>query len=451
MKYRKGIVVLLFCLLLACQPTPKQPFVVQKSSDALIEKAKSGETRLNDLPERYTAELVSKGGRLFVTVDAAIDAPNTALPVVRVRPCGIEQEQARRIGDVLFGENAHYVEDNFQRTRASLLRQAKRLEEDLLQWDKFSYRYDLEYPTKEDAERGVEELMHEAALAPVTLPAIEPPYEALPMRGTAEIPSTCIRVIAMPDEQTYSQLNVISDPKDGYVHLFYDRDDTIPVDLWVSNRDPVDETAVPSEAEARALCDDALLRMGLGDYRYACSFTHLLIDCNVPTRELMYTYAIGDAQMTYANHDTNDNANYAAPWEQSYVRFCVDADGILRFEWLSPFTYERTEVGQAALLPFSEISEIFERMVVVANDQIDHNEAFPELTQTLHITRVRLGLVSVREQNAATGLLVPAWDFLGYESSDLNGKTSIYSTNELTSYLTVNAIDGSIISRARGY
>jgi hypothetical protein len=58
----------------------------------------------------------------------------------------------------------------------------------------------------------------------------------------------------------------------------------------------------------------------------------------------------------------------------------------------------------------------------------------------------------VREQNCDTGLLIPVWDFRGYEyvSGDIEGSYLVES-NGYKSFLTINAIDGSIIDRSSGY
>ncbi len=442
----------MYCLLIACQPTPEKEFIVQKNQNSFLDKAASGDAGLPDaLPDRYTAELKSKGGRLFVSADAAVVANNTMLPVVRIRPCGFDEEQVRRIGNVLFGDDAHYVKDDQERTRAYILRQAEELAADIEQWEQVYHKYDLVYYSKEEAQLGYEELLREASSAPETIPYAEPSYQELPMRGTQTSNSnTAIRIVAMPDVRTYSVLNVISMPEDGFVIMLYERDDMTPVD-YIDCRDVIDETAVPSPEETRMLCDDALNRMGLEMFRYAGESTRLFKNGTVPARELLYTYTIDNAQMTFANRDTDDQEDYAAPWEQCYIRFRVDREGILSFEWKSPFEYVKTEVEAAAMLPFADITEIFENNVVIKRNQIDYNQIYPDLTETLHVAEVRLGLVSVREENAQTGLLVPAWDFLGYRSSDLNGRIRIFNTNEKESFLTINAVDGSIISRARGY
>ena len=105
----------------------------------------------------------------------------------------------------------------------------------------------------------------------------------------------------------------------------------------------------------------------------------------------------------------------------------------------------------ATLLPFDEITSIFERMAVIVDNSID-SAGVDGASEHRVITTVRLGLMCIREQDSDTGLLIPVWDFLGYEerTSPSEGTLSFY-TNELESFLTINAVDGSIVDRSSGY
>ena len=80
----------------------------------------------------------------------------------------------------------------------------------------------------------------------------------------------------------------------------------------------------------------------------------------------------------------------------------------------------------------ADIMDIFKRMIL-----IDHANVPEGQVRTIKIERVELGLMRILEANSLdTGVVVPAWDFY-----DQSGET----------YLTINAIDGSIIDRRVGY
>lgn len=99
------------------------------------------------------------------------------------------------------------------------------------------------------------------------------------------------------------------------------------------------------------------------------------------------------------------------------------------------------------LLPFSSIQAIFEKMIVIVDNEYDTSEE--KWTCEYFIDHVTLGLMRLTERNVGSqGLLVPVWDFFGHsvDSYGIQRGTSGY-----TSLLTINAIDGSIIDRTMGY
>ena len=71
--------------------------------------------------------------------------------------------------------------------------------------------------------------------------------------------------------------------------------------------------------------------------------------------------------------------------------------------------------------------------------------------RTYRITSVRLGMVTIPEQNGEGGLTVPCWDFMGNIWAEEEFPESWKQTGMMQdgsfSYLTINAIDGSIIQR----
>ena len=86
---------------------------------------------------------------------------------------------------------------------------------------------------------------------------------------------------------------------------------------------------------------------------------------------------------------------------------------------------------------FEDIKEIFEQMVTIAN-------ATEKVETNVTVNEVKLRYERISEKDSFdTGLLVPAWDFIGRKWDD-------YESHD-GSVLTINAIDGSIIDRELGY
>ena len=118
----------------------------------------------------------------------------------------------------------------------------------------------------------------------------------------------------------------------------------------------------------------------------------------------------------------------------------------------NPYTIGETKTENLNLLPFSEIMKTYEKMMVVTNaDNMEY-----EKSRVYDIDRIVLGYARIYEPSTDphTGLLVPVWDFFG--SRKVEGDYDGNSYSDITDYpnwsfLTINAVDGSIIDRDLGY
>ena len=130
----------------------------------------------------------------------------------------------------------------------------------------------------------------------------------------------------------------------------------------------------------------------------------------------------------------------------------VDKDGIESMTYSNPYTIGNIKTENLNLLSFSEIMKIYEKMMVVTNaDNMQY-----ENSRVYNIDRIVLGYARIYEPStdAHTGILIPVWDFFGSmtSESEYNGETeSNTSKDPNESFLTINAVDGSIIDRNLGY
>ena len=103
------------------------------------------------------------------------------------------------------------------------------------------------------------------------------------------------------------------------------------------------------------------------------------------------------------------------------------------------------------LLPWSEIQGIFEEMLVKKySDFFADNK---DVTVSFDINEVRLGYMRVIEKgNVFEGRMVPVWDFFGSETINYPDISEPYVIEgPYESWLTINAMDGTIIDRELGY
>ena len=118
----------------------------------------------------------------------------------------------------------------------------------------------------------------------------------------------------------------------------------------------------------------------------------------------------------------------------------------------NPYTIGNIKTENLNLLSFSEVMKIYEKMMLVTNaDNMQY-----ENSRAYNIDRIVLGYARIYEPStdAHTGILIPVWDFFGSmtSESEYNGETeSNTSKDPNESFLTINAVDGSIINRNLGY
>ena len=155
----------------------------------------------------------------------------------------------------------------------------------------------------------------------------------------------------------------------------------------------------------------------------------------------------------HASEETNADP---VSWPMESVWVTVGKDGILEFTWQSPSGETIVKEEQTALLPFEEIASIANTMlpVVIVGPKnhslvdLDRINGF-DTKMDVEITKVSLTLMRIRDKGSLQGTIVPVWDFWGTSSwYRADEQPQNYDTQPM---LTLNAIDGSVVSRELGY
>lgn len=165
------------------------------------------------------------------------------------------------------------------------------------------------------------------------------------------------------------------------------------------------------------------------------------------TRELdgvpvTYTSSYGGA--------LEDMDSTLVPWSYERCDIIVTNNGIEQVEIYNPYEMGEIQTKNVKMMSFDEISKIYEQMMEVSNADISKYED----KRTYHIKKIVLGYSRIYDPvtDNDTGLMVPVWDFFGgfdckgegYDDKD-GGERSTQS------YMTINAIDGTVIDREVGY
>ena len=158
------------------------------------------------------------------------------------------------------------------------------------------------------------------------------------------------------------------------------------------------------------------------------------------------------------------NADTVA-WKMERVFLVIGPEGLLSFTWISPSSDPVVQETRTALMPFDEIAAIADAMLPVVVTGPSDARSLVEIDEIngvksymdLDITKVSLSLMRVRDKGSLQGTIVPVWDFWGtydwYWQEEDDTQPYMKKGANLTTapMLTLNAIDGNVVSRLLGY
>ena len=120
-------------------------------------------------------------------------------------------------------------------------------------------------------------------------------------------------------------------------------------------------------------------------------------------------------------------------------------DGVLRFsiQWNDPIDVTEMIAEDSELLSFDQIMDVFAAIAPLTLLPLEG-----EGNVSLSIDRAVLGYMCLQERGKPTSYqLVPVWDFFGVRTLG----REVQDDHDRFSWLTINAIDGTIIDRILGY
>ena len=127
-------------------------------------------------------------------------------------------------------------------------------------------------------------------------------------------------------------------------------------------------------------------------------------------------------------------------WGTESISFIVTDDGVVQFEMSNLLEVHEVVTEYTKMKDFEDIMDIFKKMILIVHANVPEGEV-----RKMEIDRMELGLMRILEPNTLdSGVVVPVWDFYGrLQGEEYEDYDKIY--------LTINAIDGSIINRTVGY
>ncbi len=461
MRKEKAASVWLFalCLLLtACQPTPEEEIVKQKSEALFVESitatAKPEKSFKMQVSQHITQDVETENAKIKISIDADVEMPDAeAYPIVKISKSEFSRETLKQVYTVL----AHGTEEIEVFPRAFYQKDLDALLDlrDSGDLDK--------YGSLEELNEAIEAQQKKVAAAPektVTKEAVfnwtgdaAPLFFFISDAETQQV-GCCnpaeeyyIECVGNMSEMKYLEAQVLYESSINYIQP---RVEAGSIQLVMPKI---------TEEEGKQKAEQLISDLGLSeDFVLAGSRTAVKSELYrgetgqaEAVHEYLFVRQIAGVPVTFFNvsmsSDAENPSSYAAPWYYEKIRIFADDSGILGFLWNGPCKVEEVVNRNARLLPFEEILETFERMVGYKYAGLQEDSLTEKSAVT--VTRIQLGLVRVIEKNdLGTAYLVPAWTFFGLEIID---DWSSCGCDGFDPILILNALDGSVIDPKVGY
>ncbi len=475
--------VLLPVFLAACQPTPETPPVVNKNQGAL-------ESAVSAAPapqEKYKApaEYRDSYQRETVTIDfdANVEVPDaTAYPVYNVQSSMFTQDEADRFVDVLM-QGQPLISNVKPLTKDQLTEQLLDIQADIsIRKSGGRPKYDN---SDEEMEQIAADIKKRIEEAPETVPdqivdstLVENGYGGKYLDVSADLGGAVPAMLLVScDQRGGSRL----DYKNGAVY-FVDSLESEPNGLSVTREEAV--------REAEQMVSD----LGIQDFAVSAATvgswsggSESEIDENRDKQGYVvnFTRRLSGIPFTYESRqqigfESPEDAASAQSWNYERLSVSVDDTGVTGIQFLGKMDLLGKASENVQLKPFEDIIKTFDQQIFThyAIYNPEYKNAQTPVMSTMHIGRITLGYTRIAAKDKpGEYLLVPVWDFFGstQDTYDLDAIVDDLEENGAeqdvidivisnfkerqdqpvsqgyTSFLTINAVDGSVIDRNHGY
>lgn len=449
----------------ACQKTPDSPIVVGKDNEKLIEKAVASSDTPFSAPSRYSADepLTNPQGSLTVNVDAAVIVPNSdGLSTARVEKHLFTEAECQTYITALFDSQATYSGDVFE-TKAYY-------QQTILDWQR-----QLALETDEQKRQEVQGSITKFQMAMESLPEGEGLVEAPIEFSTTLSGVPTIFLVSDGNDGKYRKIFIENNSSTNQYRLIYSigQNDYAKIgNLWnVAVRSDIkhgtdeygspDLLPAPSIEQNQAVnaANELLSLMGVSDYSYkTSSLVFGSINGTVQKAyRLSYSRVLGNNSFTLTSAPAggggaidDGKGGHIEGWEYESMTFLVNNDGIVSMEWINPYDVSEVITNNTSMMDFNDVMDIFNKMIVVTNAYLSD-----DMSKTINVDRIELGLMRITDPaTRSSGLVIPVWDFFGNVTTAFKNGEKSYSElddDPLNSVLAINAIDGTLVDRSRGY
>ena len=219
-------------------------------------------------------------------------------------------------------------------------------------------------------------------------------------------------------------------------------------------------TATPREAQEQA---EALVqRLGLTDFAVKdVRLTHAPEEADGLIGVPCYLYSVSFARMVNGvpvirptnKSSSGDEAEPRPSWTYEELAISLRNKDVYGFTYGGPLVLGKTLVEDAQLMPFDAVMERFDQMVRVKYEGMMKDPGYGNIqSMEVQVDRIELSLERVAQpDNIDGGLLVPVWSFFGSILCTRPQDSFNHAYDPTVPFLTLNAVDGTLIDPMKGY
>ena len=459
-------ILIVIALMSACQPTPDEPVVIDKN-DLEQKIMQTATPQQSQQVEQLTLqETLDFQSGVQVVIDADIEQPQVkAYSVYEVKPHETTLDEAKTFS-YFFLQGLPLYEYNYVRTKTDI-----EMDIMIIRTLLNDTRKSMTVGSEEIRQMNIDSLTDQ-------LDKLEDEYAKVPEKAPEPKPTTVgftedpyfyktMRLKAFLDDNPSYFSIVIYDTHESYMCFLYNIPESYGmIDRYVWSFHATDVllgvniTRLDAQAEAEKLLNE----LGLNDFQLEWAEAKAEFDLKSSTipsvSELTNNPDIRKCFAFHYSHmyngipamhiqpcygmESESGAQYDRPWSPEEIIIYVDDSGIVGFQWISPGDIVRTINDNVKLKDFKAIKEVFMKQLFYQRTWANPGTKNNKIT----IKTIKLNLMRVKIKDENKHYLLPVWDFIG-DWKRTEGSNDINTEN--VSFMTINAIDGSVIDRNLGY
>lgn len=463
------LTILLFMMIIivtACHQTPEQGAVTQKGSgileEGILQTASPVEPSDSETyaPESWKYEKEYSSGHRLV-IDASIDNMSLAgIPVISVKERPFKEGDQLKDIVKIFCPNAKVYDVGMLLTKSQI-------EENIIMFKEDLYKLKSERDQKDGGSNQVMDYQAAEEWLNSEIARLEEEYKTAPSDSDLEEANFEFKFA----EDSY-QSNLKAIEGDRIVRLnfvnwnidggTYSGSEFSMQDEKYENTDALETFADPALllgdaafANERKRVDQCLQAMGI-DYMELDSVTK-----NTNGYQYYYTRSEKGFAEIYTNvylgtpQNEPEGMIFKELFKPEYLEVITQRGQIVRIFWKNPTEVTKEDNNNVKVIPWSKVQEIFLQQIdriltpePMSNVDEKNATVFPEATE-ININRIELGLTKVLMHESQNDYkLIPTWNFMGYDKTFVEPDVTPGAD---VCFVTINAIDGTIIDRGLMY